>query len=67
MTTVLSRALAARAELVDAGAPQRVLGAADVAIDCHKCGVAPPIWARDILFNHARQQAGQNRYGKAKA
>ncbi|MFN9506752.1 MAG: hypothetical protein ACK57J_19720 [Rubrivivax sp.] len=67
MITTLSRALAARAELVDAGAPSRVISAADVAIDCHKCNVPPPAWARDILFNHARQQAAQNRYGKAKA
>lgn len=63
--SVLSRALAARCELVDAGAPERVIAAADMAIDCTKLGVSPPLWARDILFKYAQRGAEQTRYGKA--
>jgi hypothetical protein len=65
MLTVLSRALAARCELVEAGAPERVIAAADMAIDCTVAGVSPPLWARDILFKYAQRGAEQSRYGKA--
>lgn len=63
--TMLKRALTARAELVEANAPKHVIGAADAAIDCYKCGVAPPTHLFDVLTAYAASVNRQNRYGKA--
>lgn len=61
---IINAALEARCELVDAGAPQQVLAAADMAIDCTRAGVPPPLWARDIIFKYAQRNAAQDRFGK---
>ena len=50
--------------LKDEGAPPRVIAAAEAAIASVRCGVPPPLWARDILFGYAAKSNTQNRYGK---
>lgn len=62
--SVLKRALAARAQLVEEEAPQRVLACADLAIDCHRAGVSPPVYAGYVLRDHLAARQRQNRYGQ---